>query len=619
MHVYNTDVVRKYMAYKERMKRMDFLNKKKALLAAAVVSMSCAFSAYLPVAAEAAGYLAPQEQAIKVLPIDNAKFLQGQKFDFSIEVKNGTTDMDVKVNGQDAAKYFGKAADRTMEGNTAVYRINDVSFAKAGDIAIEVKDGSNERKANYVVTNEKSKKRAKNVILFVGDGMSLQAREVARILSKGITEGKYNDLLNMEKLDNMTLITTSGYDSIVTDSANSASAYATGHKSVVNAMGVYENCTKDPFDDPKVENIIELAKRTRGMATGIVSTANITDATPAAMFTHTRRRAEQNYIAADMLNAQHRPDVIMGGGSRHFLPLGTPGSKRKDNVDVIQSFEDLGYSFSGNKTELENTPANADKILGLYQLNNMNVYMDREVLKNPKVLGGFNDQPNLMDMTEKAIDTLSKNPNGFFLMVEGACIDKQLHSMDWQRAAYDNIEMDKAVGIAQKFAAKNNDTLIIVVADHAHGISISGTYHELDGKTGREAVRTYADAKWPTFEDRDGDGFPDNPDPSVTLAVQYANHPDFNCNYKFRDVPMDAAIMGKDGKAIANPKIQGEFYKGNIPSNDASEVHSADDIVLNAGGPGSEYFKGVMDNTEVFFGMVRALGLDGNKTVKSSK
>ena len=204
-------------------------------------------------------------------------------------------------------------------------------------------------------------------------------------------------------------------------------------------------------------------------------------------------------------------------------------------------------------------------------------------------------------------------------MVEGACIDKQLHSMDWQRAAYDNIEMDKAVGIAQKFAAKNNDTLIIVVADHSHGISISGTYHELDGKTGREAVRTYADAKWPTFEDRDGDGFPDNPDPSVTLAVQYANHPDFNCNYKFRDVPMDAAIMGKDGKAIANPKIQGEFYKGNIPSNDASEVHSADDIVLNAGGPGSEYFKGVMDNTEVFFGMVRALGLDGNKTVKSSK
>ena len=598
---------------------MKFMKSKKAMLAAAVVSMSCAISAYMPGAAQAAGYLAPQEQVIKVLPIDNAKFLQGQRFDFAVEVKNGDTAMDVKVNGQDAAKFFGKDATKTMEGTTAVYRIDDVSFPKAGEIAVEVKDGANERKASYVVTNEKSKKRAKNVILFVGDGMSLQAREIARVLSKGITEGKYNDLLNMEKLDNMALITTSGYDSIVTDSANSASAYATGHKSVVNAMGVYENCTKDPFDDPKVENIIELAKRTRGMATGIVSTANITDATPAAMLAHTRRRAEQNFIAADMLNEKHRPDVIMGGGSRHFLPLGTPGSKRKDSVNVIQSFEDLGYSFSGTKTELENTPANADKILGLYQLNNMNVYIDREVTKNAKVLKGFDDQPGLVEMTQKAIDTLSKNPNGFFLMVEGACIDKQLHVLDWQRAAYDNIEMDKAVGVAQKFAAKDNDTLIIVVADHAHGASITGTYHELDGKTGREAVRTYADAKWPTFEDRDGDGYPDNPDPSVTLAVQFANHPDCNENYKFKAVPTDPAIMGKDGKAIANPQISGELLRGDIPASADQEVHSADDIVLNAGGPGSEYFKGVMDNTEVFFGMVRALGLDGNKTVKSSK
>ena len=601
------------------MKKMNFLNKKKALLAAAVLSVTCGASMYLPGISHAAGYMAPQEQAIKVLPIDNAKFLQGQKFDFAIEVQNGSSDMDVKVNGQDVAKFFGKDASRTMEGTTAIYRIDDVSFKKAGNIDIEVKDGSQERKANYVVTNEKAKKTAKNVILFVGDGMSLQAREIARILSKGITEGKYNDLLNMEKLDNMAIITTSGYDSIVTDSANSASAYATGHKSVVNAMGVYENCTKDPLDDPKVENIIELAKRTRGMATGIVSTANITDATPAAMLTHTRRRSEQNYIATDMLNDKHRPDVIMGGGSRHFLPMSTPGSKRKDNVDVIKSFEDLGYTFSGTKTELENTPKSEDKILGLYQLDNMNVYIDREVTKNPSVLKSFNDQPGLVEMTEKAIDTLSKNPNGFFLMVEGACIDKQLHVLDWQRAAYDNIEMDKAIGAAEKFAAKNNDTLIVVVADHAHGASITGTYHELDGKTGREGVRCYQDAKWPTFQDADGDGYPDNPDPSITLAVQFANHPDYNENYRFKDVPTVPSIMGKDGKAIANPQIKGELLRGNIPTSDDQEVHSADDIILNAGGPGSEYFKGVMDNTEVFFGMVRALGLDGNKTVKSSK
>lgn len=593
---------------------MNFLSKKKAMLAAAVLSMSCVVGFHNN--SEAAGYMAPQENTIKVLPIDNAKFVQGQIFDFAVEIKNGSSDMNVTVNGKEASKFFGKDSVRKMEGNTAVYRIDDVSFPKAGNITIEVKDGANERSASYTVTNEKSKKRAKNVILFVGDGMSLQARQIARILSKGITEGRYNDLLNMEKMDNVAVVTTSGYDAIVTDSANSASAYATGHKSVVNAMGVYEDCTKDPFDDPKVENIIELVKRTRGMATGIVSTSNITDATPAAMVSHTRRRAEQNFIAQTMLEDKHRPDVILGGGSRHFIPMDVPGSKRKDNVDVIKSFEDLGYSFSGTKTELENTPESADKLLGLYQLDNMNVYIDRAVIKNPKVLKGFNDQPGLVEMTEKAIDTLSKNDNGFFLMVEGACVDKQLHVLDWQRAAYDNIELDKAVGVAQKFAAQNDDTLIVVVADHAHGASITGTYHELDGKTGREAVRTYADSKWPTFEDADGDGFPDNPDPAVTLAVQFANHPDCNIDYRFKDVPTPPAIMGKDGKAIANPLTKGEFYAGNIPAKADQEVHAADDVILTAQGPGADYFKGTMDNTEVFFGIVRALGIDGNKNKK---
>ena len=183
--------------FNERMMIVNFLSKKKAILAAAVLSMSCAIGFHSN--SEAAGYLAPQKNTIKVLPIDNAKFVQGQIFDFAVEIKNGSSDMKVTVNGKDAAQFFGKNSVRKMEGNTAVYRIDDVSFPKAGNITIEVKDGSNERSASYTITNEKSKKRAKNVILFVGDGMSLQARQIARILSKGITEGRYNDLLNMEK------------------------------------------------------------------------------------------------------------------------------------------------------------------------------------------------------------------------------------------------------------------------------------------------------------------------------------------------------------------------------------------------------------------------------------
>jgi alkaline phosphatase len=120
----------------------------------------------------------------------------------------------------------------------------------------------------------------------------------------------------------------------------------------------------------------------------------------------------------------------------------------------------------------------------------MNVYLDREILKNPDVLGSFTNQPTLMEMTQKALDILSKNDKGFFLMVEGACVDKQLHTMDWERSIYDAIELDKCVGLAREFAAKNGDTLIIVTADHSHGASITGTYHEKDGKTVREGVGT---------------------------------------------------------------------------------------------------------------------------------
>jgi alkaline phosphatase len=569
-----------------------------------------------------AAYSAPTVSNINIMPIDRAKFLIGQKFDFEIEAKTQTpaSVIEVMINGLAADVFFGKQAVTKFD-KMSTYRINDVSLPQAGKVtvtvAVKTEQGMEKRTVNYNVPGEKIKKPAKNVILIIGDGMSLQARQMARILSKGITEGKYNDLLEMEKMSNLALITTSGSDSLVTDSANSASAYATGQKGAVNAMGVYADSTKDPFDDPKVENIIELAKRTRGMATGIVSTANITDATPAAMLAHTRKRSEQNFIAQEMLNPLHRPDVILGGGSRQFLPKSVPGSKRTDDRNLIEDFKQQGYPIATTKSELKQV-GTPDKLLGLFQLDNMDVYVDREVTKNPAVLGNFTDQPTLMDMTKTAIDVLSKNKNGFFLMVEGACIDKQLHTMDWQRATYDTIEMDKAVGIAKEFAKKNEDTLVIVVADHAHGASITGTYHELDGKTGREAVRTYADAGWPTFADADGDGFPDDPNPSVTLAVQFANHPDYYENNKFQEVPTSPAIMA-DGKAIANPKRApqgGDLKVGNTPTSDPSEVHSADDVPLTAEGPGADYFKGIMDNTEVFHGIVRALGLDGRKDKK---
>lgn len=594
------------------------------------------------------GGMFPSEASdIRILPVDTAKFWAGAHFDFDVEVSNAKNlqNVDVKVNGFPADKFFGKQTVVKDLGNGVTsYRIDDVDFSKTGKIAVTVnaKDslGTSTASAGYEVVHETAQKKAKNVILFVGDGMSLQAREVARILSKGMTNGKYNDLLAMEKLEHNAVITTSGYDSLVTDSANSASAYATGHKSVVNAMGIYEDSTKDPFDDPKVENISEILKRTRGMSIGIITQAESTDATPAAMIGHTRRRANQDFLAKSYLDAYHRPDVIMGGGSSRYLPKSIPGSKRKDNDNIIQDFKDLGYTFASTSREMMAAPSDKP-LLGLFHTGTMNVYIDREMLKNPKVLKGFDDQPNLMDMTRKSLDILSKNPNGFFAMIEGASIDKQLHVMDWQRAAYDTIEFDKSIEYAEKWAKEHGDnTLIIVLADHAHGISISGTYHERDGRKGTEAVRVYANSIFPTFKDANHDGFPDNPDPDVTLAVQYANHPEYYENYHFMKTPTPPALAvtetkeeavqngdkveyhqvsstsSKANPARIHPGDPAELVPANTPKDDPQECHSADDILLNAGGPGSEYFHGTMDNTEVFFGMLRALGIDANKNKK---
>ena len=609
--------------------------------------MKAAVCAVLAGGALLGGAFPSQASDIRILPVDTAKFWAGARFDFDVEVSNAKNlqSVDVQVNGVPAEKFFGKKAVTKDLGNGVTsYRIDDVDFAKTGkvEVTVNAKDslGVSKATAGYNVVHEAAVKKAKNVILFVGDGMSLQAREIARILSKGMTNGKYNDLLAMEKLDYNAVITTSGYDSLVTDSANSASAYATGHKSVVNAMGVYEDSTKDPFDDPKVENIAEIVKRTRGMSVGIITQAESTDATPAAMIGHTRRRANQDFLAKSYLDAYHRPDVIMGGGSARYLPKSVPGSKRKDNDNVIQDFKDLGYTFVTNSKEMMAAPSDKP-MLGLFHTGTMNVYIDREMLKNPKVLKGFDDQPNLMNMTKKSLDILSKNPNGFFAMIEGASIDKQLHVMDWQRAAYDTIEFDKSIEYAEKWAKEHGDnTLIIVLADHAHGISISGTYHERDGRKGTEAVRVYANSVFPTFKDADHDGFPDNPDPDVTLAVQYANHPEYYENYHFMKTPTPPALAvtetkeeavqngdkveyhqvshasSKANPARIHPGDPAELMPANTPKNDPQECHSADDILLNAGGPGSEYFHGTMDNTEVFFGMMRALGIDANKNKK---
>src|SRR5262249_10432049 len=254
----------------------------------------------------------------------------------------------------------------------------------------------------------------------------LSHRVAARLLSKGIAEGKSRGKLAMDEMPHMALVATAGSDSIITDSANSASAYSTGHKSAVNAMGVYADRTKDPFDDPRVETITSLAKRKLNLAIGIVSNTEIEDATPAAMVAHTRRRAEYDQIVEQFFAA--KPDVLLGGGSANFLPKGAPGSKRKDEVDYIARFRDAGYPFAATASELNALAAKPETraLLGLFATGNMDGALDRKFLKGGGVKK-FPEQPDLTEQLQAALNVLSRNEAGFFLMVESGMIDKYAH------------------------------------------------------------------------------------------------------------------------------------------------------------------------------------------------
>ncbi len=411
--------------------------------------------------------------------------------------------MKVTVNGEDYAAVFGRAGtfiEREDGKDQSALMLRDVALTKPGRVTVEVGDGTRSRKLAWTVYDTGPRK-AKNVILFIGDGMSPAHRVAARLLSKGIAEGKSLGKLAMDDMPHMALVATAGSDSIITDSANSASAYATGHKTAVNAMGVYADRTANPFDDPKVETITSLAKRRLGLGIGIVTNTEVEDATPAAMVAHTRRRAAYDEIVEQFFAA--RPDVLMGGGSANFLPQGAPGSKRKDDIDYIARFRDAGYPVATTAGELNALAAKSDtrQLLGLFATGNMDGALDRKFLKGGGVKK-FPEQPDLTEQVQAALNVLSKNEAGFFLMVESGMIDKYAHLLDMERAVYDTIMLDNAVRLARDWArARGDDTLILVVADHNHPNSLVGTINDDMSTTPnvplRERVGVYEKAGFP--------------------------------------------------------------------------------------------------------------------------
>ena len=550
-----------------------------------------------------------------VYPIDRADILSGARFDFKVEFV-GLADpskISITLNGKDYTQVFGKAAtfaEREAGKDQSALLLRDVSLGDAGVYNIRVTDGAETRELRWNVYDTGPRK-AKNVILFIGDGMSPAHRVAARLLAKGIAEGKALGKLAIDDMPHMALVATAGSDSIITDSANSASAYATGHKSAVNAMGVYADRTPDPLDDPRVETVTSLAQRRQDMAIGIVTNTEIEDATPAAMVAHTRRRTEYDRIVEQYFAA--KPDVLMGGGRANFLPKSENGSRRRDESDFVAQFRAAGYSLALTGPEMVSAAKDpgTTKLLGLFTLGNMDGALDRKFLKGGTV-GKFPEQPDLTEQVGAALEVLSKNPSGFFLMVESGMIDKYTHLLDMERAVYDTIMLDNAVRLARDWAAAHgDDTLILVIADHNHPIGLLGTIDDDMTKETpaplRERVRVYERAGFPNY--------PARVDVSRRLALFSASLPDHYETLRPKlDNPNEPTVAGKD----ANTYVANERYKsvpgaalrlGNLPAMINADVHSGEDVILTATGPGSERVRGQMDNTEVFRVIAEALGL----------
>ncbi len=563
---------------------------------------------------------------VNILPVQGAKFLAGAKFDFRVElseIKGTPREVAITINGRDAGTVFGKKLEMTA-GAVGVqnYMVRDVMHKLTGKLEVIARgvddSGVFVRQASYeVVRGMASGKRPKNIIVFVGDGMGWNTVTAARIIMHGIENGKPRDFLNMEKADSTASVHTSGLDGLVTDSANSASAYSTGHKASNNGLGSYPDNTTDQFDDPKQEHLFEMLKRTRNYGFGLVSSSYLSDATPSAWLAHTRRRGNYSEIVEQIIDSGARPSVILGGGSQDFIPKATKGSRRKNERDIISEFQKADYQFVSTAKELE--AAKPGKMLGLFQLAWMNSYLDRVQFKNPDVLGAFADQPLLWNMTSKAIESLEMlHPNGFMLVVEASNPDVLQHALDWQRATWDAIEMDVAIGKTKEWAAKKNETLIITTADHAHSNTTYGTYNTAAGAGSASGtiagVGLYEQNGFPTYQSaKDVNGLP-LAKTSIALAVGYGAAPAHFANFIVGDKPF-VAVATQGTTLVPNPaNVGGALTGGNIGGN--SGPHTVDPVPLFAWGPGSQHFKGSIDNTEVFFGMVKALGLDPLREAK---
>jgi alkaline phosphatase len=431
---------------------------------------------------------------------------------------------------------------------------------------------------------------AKNVILFIGDGMGPSVLTATRLYKVG-EEGN----LEIMSLPRSARIKTFSHDAQTTDSAPSMAAYTTGVKmnNEVIAMSSntkavapskdangnkgINNCTGD--NGTPVPTILELAKAA-GKSVGAVTTTELTHATPAATYAHICHRdaayaiAEQAVPGGAGFNAAlgDGVDVLMGGGANHWTPYSASNKGgRADGRDLTAELGAQGYQYVTTQSDL--AKIESGKVLGLFSAKS---HLDYELDRVAK--GAANTQPSLSEMTAKAIDLLSQNSQGYFLMVEGGRIDHALHATNAKRSLTDAVALDEAVKTALG-KVDLADTLIVVTADHDHTMTINGY-----AAKGNPVLDLVKNGDGSTQNDVDGKPF-------TTLV--------------FGNGPNRADVR----PTLTSDQVMADDYLQETGVKLGSETHGGGDVMLFADGAGSGRFKGTLDNTLVFGKLKEALGL----------
>ena len=449
--------------------------------------------------------------------------------------------------------------------------------------------------------------QAKNVIIFVGDGMGISTITAGRIYAgqkRGLDGESFK--LAMETMPHMALSRTYSHDFQVSDSSSTATAMVAGVKTRSGVVGVtYEvprgNCAS--AQGKGTDTLFELAER-KGLATGILSTARITHATPASTYAEAANRNWEDDssfgnvdrsgcadIASQLIDWPEGDgfEVAMGGGRSNFrtTDMKDPeyedrSGRRKDGRDLTADWlaksEDHQVIFSGEDFAAVDFDSEA-RILGLFEPSHMKYELDR--LEAPGA------EPSLAELTRAAITRLSRNEDGFVLMVEGGRIDHAHHDVNAARALEDTDAFDLAVATALEMT-NVEDTLIIVTADHSHTMTMAGYP--------RRNNPILAKVEYPTGAlARGNDG-----KPYTTLG--YANG-------KSACRRLESGATNCTRQDISDVDTTEKDYLQQSLVFMGSETHAGEDVAIFASGPGSKLIRGVMDQNEIFHVMGFSSGL----------